>query len=128
MSIFDNFTETTNSDNRACFLKCDEQDEVVIGASCTHMFKLPFKYNDYALDMRIIYKQGLTVLFEKYPQDCELDESETLITLRLTPPETRKFKANGLDAHVQLKFYTREGEKLYNLPSKLKVIPTLEAR
>lgn len=144
MSIFDNFTETINSDNRfKNWQECDDEDELIIGASCNHVFKVPFLFTGqsaYARDCRIFYSQGLNVVLEKGLEDCEVtpetitrpDQTTyytgcSIISLDLTPFDTAYFKDTVLDSWVQLKIYTVNDELLYNEKRKIKVIPTLES-
>ena len=44
MGMFTNFSKTTHPDNRFEFLPKEKVDEIIIGASCKHVFKIPFSY------------------------------------------------------------------------------------
>lgn len=128
--MLENYTETTNSDNRFRCLGIDKDDEIIIGGTCTHIFILPFLYSQYVTDSKIIYKQGLNVVLEKDPQSYILEEDTeknvTTLTLKLSPAETALFKRNLLDAFVQMRIINTDGEVLYNRLNRLIVREPLD--
>lgn len=125
MSLLEEFKETHNSDNRHHSLCIDEEDEIIVGGSCTHVFILPFKYSNYVVNSKIMYKQGLFTVLEKYPSEYKLEEKSngtTVLSLRLSPEDTKKFNRPILKTYVQMKIETANNETLYNKLNKIKVI------
>lgn len=132
MMILDDFTNTTSTDNISQWLYIhdeDEENDIVIGSSCTHIFKFPFKYSEVVEHIEIIYKQGLNnpilikhdedVTVAEFKSQCGRDYST--VTLILTPEETKLFKKTLLDTFVQIKLINKENETLYNVPTELKI-------
>ena len=54
--MLENFTETQNSNNRIRHLHIPKEDEVVMGATCTHVFILPMLYSESILHSSVIYR------------------------------------------------------------------------
>ena len=54
MGMFTNFSKTTHPDNRFEFLPKENVDEIIIGASCKHVFKIPFSYNSLTVQQNIL--------------------------------------------------------------------------
>jgi hypothetical protein len=138
-SILYNFTETHNSDNRFPHIHIDDDDEIVVGSTSTHVFILPFKYSSFVTNSKVIYRQGLEVLLEKDSSSFTIEEPEnpdhpmwgkTILTVKLTPEETLLFNQYValLDTNVQLKIETENGDILYNKVNKIKVKLPLDAR
>lgn len=139
-NFLSNFTETLFPDNRPLVPE-DEQDSITIGATCTHIFDLPFLSADIE-EAEIIYRQGLNVVLNKQTLNNDFIIEDNLdpghessrIVLILSPEDTLKFKPNLLDVYVQLKIIIvkPEGESesfdnvLYNTPIKLKLNVTLD--
>lgn len=124
MSILDTFTETQNSNNRFRG-HSSKEDEIIVGGTVTHVFILPFKYSEYVVDGKLLYKQGITTILEKDSSSFVLEEKgnkTTILTVKLSPEETSLFDRFLLDTYVQLKIYTVNQEVLYNKLNKLKVI------
>lgn len=124
--MFENFEPTTFPDNRHHFLPVEECDEIIIGATCTHIFNLPFNYNTFTGEnkdkLEIFYKQGLFVLVEKHYCDVDIlvhDNNTTTITVKLCECETQSFRLCPLNTFVQMKIVDANDNILYNEPSKL---------
>lgn len=124
----DNFTETRSPNNYPRYLKIDMDDEIIIGGTTTHIFKLNFKYTGFVKDCKIIYKQGFDVILEKVPTKDQIIEhgNKTTINLVLTPEETMLFKKVYRDTFVQIKIETVDGEVLYNDKNKLVIKQPLD--
>lgn len=130
MSILDDFTPTysTNNMNKWLYIH-DEENDIVVGSSCTHIFKFPFKYSEVVKNIEIIYKQGLSepilikdsddVTVEEFTQCCGKEYST--VTLVLTPEETELFRDTLLDTFVQVKITNNKDEILYNEPTELEI-------
>ena len=125
MAYLDNFTDKTNSDNRFTQLFIDKEDEIVIGATCTHIFTFPFKYSEFVGEqghLLFIYRQGITNILEKSEADCIIEEDDgpcgafSKVTLVLSPEETRQFKYCNLSTFVQVKIIDKNYNILYNVP------------
>ena len=63
MGMFTNFSKTTHPDNRFEFLPKEKVDEIIIGASCKHVFKIPFSYKSIVESGEVIYSQGVDTVF-----------------------------------------------------------------
>lgn len=125
--MLDNFTETTLSDNRPIIIE-EYKDTITRGATCTHIFNLPFPFANYVQDLVVIYKQGLEIVLIKDFADCEVEENAdgSIVTIILSPVDTLKFENNLLTIQVQLKISTISNETLYSTPITLKLEPTLD--
>lgn len=125
--MLDNFTETTLSDNRPIIIE-EYKDTITRGATCTHIFNLPFPFANYVQDLSIIYKQGLEIVLIKDFADCEVEETAdgSIVTIILSPVDTLKFENNLLTIQVQLKIATVSNETLYSTPITLKLEPALD--
>jgi len=124
MPKLDDFTELTNFDNRFKG-HMDKEDEIIVGGTSTHVFILPFKYSEYVVTSKLLYKQGLFTVLEKGPSEYELKETEfgtTILTVKLTSDETKLFNHPLLDTYVQMQIHTVNDEILYNKLNKIKVI------
>lgn len=127
--MLENFTETSYSDNRPLAIE-EEQDSITRGATCIHIFELPFPINDgHVESLSVIYKQGIKapVLIKNISIIPVIDPAEYLykFEVELTPEETLSFEQNLLDIYVQLKL-EKDGQTLYNTPIKLALNPTLD--
>lgn len=83
----------------------------------THIFKLPFAYNDYVSKCLITYSQNGNIVFEKTENDIEAN-GET-ITLKLTQEETKLFDEEKI-VSVQVRVLTKNNTAL---ASKIQLIP-----
>lgn len=125
--MLDNFTETILSDNRPIMIE-EYKDTITRGATCTHIFNLPFPFAGYVQDLVVIYKQGLEIVLIKDFSDCEVEENAdgSIVTIILSPVDTLKFENNLLTIQVQLKIATLSNETFYSTPITLKLEPTLD--
>ena len=136
------FRPTVHPDNRPRKHNSELKDVIVIGGSYVNTFKLDFNYLDYVesegsgdpeqiVDFshaKVIYKQGLRTVLEKYPEDFVVDlaRCHSYLTVTLTPEETSMFKRNYLNVSVQVVVVNKSGNVLYNIPSKLRVVASLD--
>lgn len=129
MAFLDDFTPTTVSpDNRHLNLCIDDEDEIVVGGTTTHIFTLPFKYSTEISSCEITYKQGLTSILTKAGTDCTKTETatSTTLTLVLSPTETNLFKPySALDTFVQIKLKKTTGDIIYGEPNKITIKATI---
>lgn len=130
MSILDDFTPTLSSNNTCQWLYIhDDENDIVVGSSCTHIFKFPFKYSEVVESMEVIYKQGLSVPILTRVVNSETEVVEftqchrdfSTVTIILPPEETELFKDTLLDTFVQVKMLNKKGEILYNEPTELEI-------
>ena len=138
------FRPTIHPDNRPHYIEDENKDLIVIGGSCINTFKLDFNYLDYVktdapvdaelddkVDLsraKVIYRQGLDVVLEKYPEEFRIDEHKhySYLTVILSPEETSLFSNNYLDVKVQVMVENNSGNLLYDIPSKLRVMSPLD--
>ena len=123
MNWVDNYKETINPDNRHNFIFKDDTDSIIIGASCEHIFETDFRFSDYVLVGKVIYKQGLDIVLEINiePENVKEIGRHSVITINLTPADTSLFKQTFLDTYVQLRIMTVNHEVLYDDPHKIVV-------
>lgn len=139
------FRPTKHPNNRPPYHINDEnKDLIIIGGSCINTFLLDFNFIDYvktdapedASDetrvnlsrAKVIYRQGLNVVLEKFPSDFSIEEhcDYSYLTVLLTHEDTKLFKNNYLDVSVQIMVENNSGNILYDIPSKLRVMAPLD--
>ena len=130
MGMFTNFSKTTHPDNRFEFLPKEKVDEIIIGASCKHVFKIPFSYNSIVESGEVIYSQGVNTSFAiKITKDMiEKGCDERVIIVKLPVSKTLLFSEDkaGNSTKCQLKLLLKTGETSYDKPDRLKVFKPLD--
>ena len=130
MGMFTNFSKTTHPDNRFEFLPKEKVDEIIIGASCKHVFKIPFSYASIVESGAVIYSQGVDTRFaiEITKDMVHEDYDESVIMVRLPVSKTLLFSEDkaGNSTKCQLKLLLKTGETSYDKPYKLKVFKPLD--
>ena len=129
MGMFTNFSKTTRPDNRFEFLPKEKVDEIIIGASCKHVFKIPFAYSSIVESGVAIYSQGVDTSFAiKITKDMvPEDYDERVIIVKLPASKTLLFSEDkaGNSTKCQLKLLLKTGETFYDKPYKLRVFKPL---
>ena len=131
MGMFTNFSKTTRPDNRFEFLPKEKVDEIIIGASCKHVFKIPFSYTSIVESGKVIYSQGVDTSFAiEITEDMIIKEGydESVIVVKLPENKTRLFSEDkaGNSTKCQLKLLLKTGETSYDKPYRLKVFKPLD--
>ena len=130
MGMFTNFSKTTHPDNRFEFLPKEKVDEIIIGASCKHVFKIPFSYNSIVESGVVIYSQGVDTNFtiEITEDMIEKGCDERVIIVKLPVSKTLLFSEDkaGNSTKCQLKLLLKTGETSYDKPYRLKVFKPLD--
>lgn len=130
MGMFTNFSKTTHPDNRFRFLPKEKVDEIIIGASCKHVFKIPFSYNSIVESGVVIYSQGINISFaiEITKDMIHEDYDESVIMVKLPVSKTLLFSEDraGNSTKCQLKLLLKTGETSYDKPYRLKVFKPLD--
>ena len=130
MGMFTNFSKTTHPDNRFEFLPKEKVDEIIIGASCKHVFKIPFSYNSIVKSGKVIYSQGVNTSFaiEITEDMIEKGCDERVIIVKLPVSKTLLFSEDkaGNSTKCQLKLLLKTGETSYDKPYRLKVFKPLD--
>ena len=130
MGMFTNFSKTTHPDNRFEFLPKEKVDEIIIGASCKHVFKIPFAYSSIVESGVAIYSQGVDTSFaiEITKDMVHEDYDESVIIVKLPVSKTLLFSEDkaGNSTKCQLKLLLKTGETFYDKPYKLKVFKPLD--
>ena len=130
MGMFTNFSKTTRPDNRFEFLPKENVDEIIIGASCKHVFKIPFSYSSIVESGVVIYSQGVDTTFaiEITKDMIKEDYDESVIMVKLPVSKTLLFSEDkaGNSTKCQLKLLLKTGETSYDKPYKLKVFKPLD--
>ena len=130
MGMFTNFSKTTHPDNRFEFLPKEKVDEIIIGASCKHVFKIPFSYNSIVESGVVIYSQGVNTSFaiEITEDMIEKGCDERVIIVKLPVSKTLLFSEDkaGNSTKCQLKLLLKTGETSYDKPYRLKVFKPLD--
>ena len=129
MGMFTNFSKTTHPDNRFEFLPKEKVDEIIIGASCKHVFKIPFSYNSIVESGVVIYSQGVDTSFAIEITEDMIEKScdERVIIVKLPVSKTLLFSEDkaGNSTKCQLKLILKTGETSYDKPYKLRVFKPL---
>ena len=132
MGMFTNFSKTTHPDNRFEFLPKEKVDEIIIGASCKHVFKIPFSYTSIVESGVVIYSQGVNTNFtieitEDMIKEKE-DYDESVIIVKLPVSKTLLFSEDkaGNSTKCQLRLLLKTGETSYDKPYKLRVFKPLD--
>ncbi len=139
MKMFDNYDNPSElskylpPDNQHSFCLIDETDEIVRGATCYHIFILPFKWSEVATTEtkdtenpinKVSYLNGIHVILEKYQALDEFDiqesDNETIIRTKLTPQESLLFQSSR-ETKAQLKVLMNNDDIIYSKSVKIKV-------
>ena len=130
MGMFTNFSKTTHPDNRFEFLPKEKVDEIIIGASCKHVFKIPFAYSSIVESGVAIYSQGVDTSFAIEITKDMIHENydESVIIVKLPVSKTLLFSEDkaGNSTKCQLKLLLKTGETSYDKPYRLKVFKPLD--
>ena len=130
MGMFTNFSKTTRPDNRFEFLPKEKVDEIIIGASCKHVFKIPFSYTSIVESGVVIYSQAEDTSFaiEITKDMVHEDYDESVIMVKLPVSKTLLFSEDkaGNSTKCQLKLLLKTGETSYDKPYRLKVFKPLD--
>ena len=130
MGMFTNFSKTTHPDNRFEFLPKEKVDEIIIGASCKHVFKIPFAYSSIVESGVAIYSQGVDTSFAIEVTKDMIHENydESVIIVKLPVSKTLLFSEDkaGNSTKCQLKLLLKTDETFYDKPYKLRVFKPLE--
>ena len=129
MGMFTNFSKTTHPDNRFEFLPKEKVDEIIIGASCKHVFKIPFSYTSIVKSGEVIYSQGVNTNFTIEITEDMIKEccDESVIVVKLPVSKTLLFSEDkaGNSTKCQLKLLLKTDETSYDKPHKLRVFKPL---
>lgn len=118
-SIFDNYPQPEGYiPNNYPKLKCCKPVEIMVGETAIHTFEVPFNIEETVVLCEVIYSLGLDPVIIKnsdFSLEIIIQENNTsLVTCKLKPTETLKFKHTYLDTKVQLKFYMKDGTTTYS--------------
>ena len=115
--MFDNYNNipATWPDNRIAFLNINEYDNITLGATSTHYFRLPIE-SEQIEEYKVSYKQGLNTVIEKQTGECIIEEYEGGYYLKVivSPENSRLFNAYNKDTFVQLALKLTDGTVSYS--------------
>ncbi len=129
MGMFDKYNTVDNTvwpDNRIAFLNINEYDNITLGATSTHYFRLPIEEEEIE-EYKVSYKQGLSVVLEKQTGECVIEEYEGGFYLRVVvlPEDSRLFNAYNKDTFVQLALKLTDGTVSYSDMFRLAMIDSI---
>jgi hypothetical protein len=129
MGMFDKYNTVDNTvwpDNRIAFLNINEYDNITLGATSTHYFRLPVEEEEIE-EYKVSYKQGLSVVLEKMTGECVIEEYEGGFYLRVvvSPEDSRLFNAYNKDTFVQLALKLNDGTVSYSDMFRLAMIDSI---
>jgi hypothetical protein len=129
MGMFDKYNTVDNTvwpDNRIAFLNINEYDNITLGATSTHYFRLPVEEEEIE-EYKVSYKQGLSVVLEKMTGECVIEEYEGGFYLRVvvSPEDSRLFNAYNKDTFVQLALKLTDGTVSYSDMFRLAMIDSI---
>lgn len=115
-------------DNMHRFLDRDDRDEIVIGGTAKHVFKLDFDVNERCKSFGIIYRQGLTNVLDLSSNSAEVMVSDDgrRIVVSLSEEDTRRFVSHR-DTYAQIKLVMNDGSVFYGDANELIIKSTLES-
>jgi hypothetical protein len=102
---------------------------IMTGETTMHSFEFPFGIDQYVSDIEVIYKLGINVVLIKHLNDIAIDIDKydySLITVTLSPEETKLFKDTVLTTKVQLKLRLVDESIMYTRAYKVKVFDSLD--
>lgn len=128
MGMFDTFSINSLPDNKHSFLPEEQVDEIVIGASCRHVFKIDCKYSEAVSEGSVIYRQGDFGFIIPITQDMVREDAlSSIIIVTLSPATTLGFRRNGITAKCQLKLTMKtDGFVAYDDWHELKIYEGLD--
>jgi hypothetical protein len=129
MGMFDKYNivdNTVQPDNRIAFLNINEYDNITLGATSTHYFRLPVEGGEIE-EYKVSYKQGLSVVLEKQTEECIIEEYEGGYYLKVivSPENSRLFNAYNKDTFVQLALKLTDGTVSYSDMFRLAMIDSI---
>lgn len=129
MGMFDNYVNTSPTvwpDNRISFLNINEYDNITLGATSTHYFRLPVTEEE-IVDYLVSYKQGLSVILEKETGSCTIEEYMGGFYLKVivTPEESRLFNFYNKDTFIQLALKLDDGTVSYSDTFRLAIVNSI---
>lgn len=127
--MFDNYVNTSPTvwpDNRISFLNINEYDNITLGATSTHYFRLPVTEEE-IVDYLVSYKQGLSVILEKETGSCTIEEYMGGFYLKVivTPEESRLFNFYNKDTFIQLALKLDDGTVSYSDTFRLAIVNSI---
>lgn len=131
--IFKNYPQPDDyvPNNRQCDCACcDGKDQIIIGGTTLHTFKLKFLYSEECDGFDIIYRQSLDkelIISSSSlgaPYEMEEVDGKTLITVTLSPETTSEFHPFR-DTFAQIKLYMKDGSVIFGDKNRLEMISTL---
>lgn len=124
----DDFTSTVNSDNRFKAITQEKENTIIIGASATHVFIVPFKYSNYIKEAYVHYQQGLynVLSIEIEPDMVQEKKNCSYITVKLSAKQTSKFDWTSLSCSCQIKALKLDNTVAYDMIYDIKVLKPLQ--
>lgn len=131
MGMFTNFNCSSTPDNRYDFLPVERVDEIIIGATCKHVFKLPFKYSTAVASGVIIYAQSSsdTNIVITITSDMIVEDTcDSIVNVVLSKDQTKLFREDTLGActKCQIKLVLNDSSTGYSNQYQLKVYEPLD--
>lgn len=128
MGMFDNYNTipTTWPDNRIAFLNINEYDNITLGATSYHYFRLPVEEQEIE-EYKVSYKQGLDIVLEKQTGECVIEEYEGgfFLKVTVTPEQSRLFNFYNKDTFIQLALKLTDGTVSYSDMFRLAIIDSI---
>jgi len=126
--MFDNYNTipTTWPDNRIAFLNINEYDNITLGATSYHYFRLPVEEQEIE-EYKVSYKQGLDIVLEKQTGECVIEEYEGgfFLKVTVTPEQSRLFNFYNKDTFIQLALKLTDGTVSYSDMFRLAIIDSI---
>lgn len=126
---YDDLSTYRQPDNRRAFGFFDNTDEIIIGATATHVFHLDFDFNEICDELKVVYSQSIGKVLEKSLNSIglkvDVHDGVTDIYVNLSTDETRMFTAYR-KTKAQLKLFLCSGEVIVGGMNKINVYDTLD--
>lgn len=123
---YDNISEYYIPDNKVKFLKCNEPNHIVIGATNDIGLLIDLSFEDIE-DIKFYFSSSLSIFLVKEMQDLQITEADcgTMVDC-ITTPEDFINITPFRDCFVQAKIKLINGNIIYSKKRKLKIITTLD--
>lgn len=117
-------------DNRRGFCWFDDRDELTIGATARHTFRLDFPFSEICDGCSVIYRQSIGKVLEITMDDprmsiAEREDGTSVIEVALEADDTRAFVRHRR-TQAQLRLELKSGEIVYGEINEIAVIDPLD--
>lgn len=100
--------------------------DIMTGENAKHSFEVPHHVIENCDSIEVIYKLGIEVKLIKEVDSEDINDTDNVVSVNLSPEETSLFANTLLTTSVQLKFYMSDNSIIYSEIYKVNVTDSLE--